>query len=219
MDREEFKINIPSDDNSEEIKDFSFEAEPSEEKDEFVIGQGFSFDGAYGDETVKAYRRENEKKKQKKGCLKSALWIGIVVVVAIAIGATLVTFLWDYLGLASPTSVEVVIEPGTSVTEIAEQLKDNGIIKMPRVFALYSKAKGYTAQYKYGLFVFSADDGYDDIADKLINEGAQAESVKVLIPEGATVDDIAKILEENEICTKSQFYDVVRNETFDFDFE
>lgn len=207
----EFDINLPNDEKENTVSE-------NQPKDDFVIGEGFFFNEETSDEKVVAQRRPDEKKQQRKGCLKGTVWLLVVVALAFFIGGSIITFLWDYMGLSSPSSVEIEISKGTSVSQIADTLHENGIIKMPLVFRLYSKIKGYDADFKYGLYVFSADDGYEGVAEKLISEGAQAESVRVTIPEGSTVDDIAKILESNGICSKSDFYNVVRNEEFDFDF-
>ena len=52
----------------------------------------------------------------------------------------------------------------------------------------------------------------------LMSEGAKADSVKVTIPEMANVDDIAKILSEAGVCTKSDFLSEVRHGEFNIDF-
>lgn len=212
MDKES-RNNLPNDE-----YEFNYGIDENDaEKDDFVIGEGFSFN-ELEEIKVNTKHKKNVKKKQQKGCLKGAVWLVVIIAVALIIGGTIITFLWDFLGLSNPSSVEIEIEKGTSVSEIADTLKENDILKMPFVFRIYSKIKGYDSQYKYGLYVFSADDGYEGIAKKLISEGAQANSVKVLIPEGSTVDDIAAILEKNGICHKKDFYNVVRNGEFDFDF-
>ncbi|MBR6902419.1 MAG: endolytic transglycosylase MltG, partial [Clostridia bacterium] len=102
--------------------------------------------------------------------------------------------------------------------KIAEKLKESGAVKIPVFFRLYSKLKGYESRYKYGVYEFNNELGYSGIAQMLMNEGAKADSVKVTIPEMASVDDIAKILSEAGVCSKSDFLYEVRNGKFNIDF-
>ena len=58
----------------------------------------------------------------------------------------------------------------------------------------------------------------EDSNSQRVGGEAKAESVKVTIPEMSSVDDIAKILEEKGVCTKSDFISEVQNGEFDYDF-
>lgn len=63
----------------------------------------------------------------------------------------------------------------------------------------------------------SADMGYNGIIAQL-QSGQAREVVSVTIPEGYTVEDIAKTLEENGVCAASDFYTSMREDEFDYDF-
>lgn len=183
--------------------------------DDFVIGKGFSVE--------ETEQKTKKKRKGKKGStLKNVIWIVSIFVVSAALGATIVLGLFDYVGMGfgRGETVQMEIPQGASTTVIAEKLEEAGAVKMPLIFKLYSKIKGYDSQYKYGLYTFNTEAGYSAIADMLINEGAKAESVKVTIPEGTgindythivdgekkTIDGLATILEREKVCTKKDFY-------------
>lgn len=167
---------------------------------------------------AKANKPKHQKRK-KKGLPVWAWLIGIIVIsVVLAVGVISVSF--DYLGLRSGGSGEIVvsIEEGMGVKRIAETLEESGAINNAFIFRVYSKIAGNNASYKYGVYTFSASASYDDIAHKLKNEGAKAESVKVTIPEQSSIDDMAKILEQNGVCTAADFKDAIRNDDFNYDF-
>ena len=68
---------------------------------------------------------------------------------------------------------------------------------MPLLFRIYSKLKHYDGKFKYGVYSFNSEIGYEGIADMLMNDGAKAESVNVTIVEGSNVDEIAELLPDN----------------------
>lgn len=191
--------------------------------DDFIIGNGFNID-----ETVPP-KKPNKNKRAKKGgsVLKNTIWIVCIVAVSVTLAATAVIGLSDYVGLGfgRGEACEMDIEYGSSTAAIAEKLEETGAVKMPILFRLYSKIKGYESQYKYGLYTFSNDIGYESIAYMLMNDGAKAESVKVTIPEGTGINDytknvngedvtvkgIATILEEAGVCSKDDFIYALNN--------
>ncbi len=183
--------------------------------DDFVIGKGFNV----SEPETKAHK----KKRAKKGSsiIKNIIWILSIIVVSVALAGSVIMGLFDYVGLGfgRGEAVQVDIPYGSSTVAIAEKLEESGAVKMPIFFRIFSKLKGYESQYKYGLYTFSSDIGYSNIADMLMNDGAKAESVTVTIPEGTGINDythivdgeektikgIATILEEKGVCKKSDF--------------
>jgi UPF0755 protein len=192
---EEFKNNLPN-------------------NDDYVIGKGFEV------EAIEINQKPKSKKKAKNG-LKAAISIILIFVISIGLAFSIIYAGADYIGVGFGRGDEVVLDvtPGSSATKIANQLNECGAVKVPILFRLYAKTKGYESQFKYGVYTFNTEAGYDSIANMLITEGAKAESVTVTIPEGTGINDfvknvngekvtvpgIATILEKNGICTRSDF--------------
>lgn len=183
--------------------------------DDFVIGKGFNVS------EPETKNRKNKKAKKGSSIIKNIIWILSIIVVSVALAGSVIIGLFDYVGLGfgRGEAVQVDIPYGSPTVTIAEKLEESGAVKMPIFFRIYSKLKGYESQYKYGLYTFSSDIGYSNIADMLMNDGAKAESVKVTIPEGTGINDythivdgeektikgIATILEEKGVCERSDF--------------
>lgn len=186
--------------------------------DDFVIGKGFNVEEP---EQHGKKKRGKRKAKKRSSAIKNIIWIFCIIVVSIVLGVTCIYAGADFLGLGfgRGDTVQMDIPMGSSTVAIAERLEESGAVKMPLLFRLYSKVKGYESQYKYGLYTFNTEAGYDEIADMLMNDGAKAESVKVTIPEGTGINDytknvngedvvvkgIATILEEKGVCSKADF--------------
>ena len=204
----------------EENKDFENLSETSKQSfsDDFVIGEGFAID-----ETPQQVNTTKQKKKKGSAwkTAKPIIWVVSIIVVSVALAGTILLAGAEYLGLAK-SGGECVLEiaQGTSTIEIAQKLKDEGAINSKLFFRLYSKLKGYEGNYKYGVYTFDTECGYEDICDMLLNDGAKAETIRVTIPEGTGIKDYTKnvngekvtvpgigtLLEKAGVCSKEDFF-------------
>lgn len=200
----------------------------SQNDDDFVIGKGFNLNT---ENQITPPTKNRKKKKKAKSVVKTVIWILTIIIVSVGLAFGIIYAGADFMGIGfgrgNDTSMNV--EMGTTAAEIAEQLKDEGAVKIPVLFRLYAKFKGYDSQFKYGLYSFNTEAGYDTLAQMLINEGAKAESVKVTIPEGigitdyvknvngekVTVSGITTILENAGVCTKDDFLAALKEVDYD----
>lgn len=190
---------------------------------DFILGEDFQIAAEPEEELTgkKSSSKKRRKKKAKNGII-TAVWIMSIFAVSALLAWGLIVFLSDYLGIRlrgnGEERIKINIPAGLNTAQISEVLKENDVINSPVLFRVYSKLKGYDGSYKYGVYEFSYELGFEDIADKLTNEGAKAETVSVRIPEGATIDEIAVILAENGVCTQEEFIQAVQTGEFDYDF-
>ena len=204
------------------------QAAPPADDDAFIIGKGFEVSGGEPTESEggkhsapRGTKRRAEKPQKKHGPIYYTVWIAAIVIISCSIAFGAIYVGADFFGMAfgrTGEKITVEIPAGSSAKSVAETLKENGIVKCPTVFRLYAKLRHYDSKFKYGVYTFVDDGGYESIALKLTTEGAKAETATVKIPEMATVDDIAKLLEDGGVCSKSDFYEEVQNGKFNFDF-
>lgn len=207
----------------EENKDFE---QKNNFTDDFVIGEGFAID-ATPSETKGSARK---KKKSTWQTIKPVVWIVSIIAVSVFLAGGILLAGAEYLGLGkSGGDCIVEIPQGTSTIEIAQKLKNEGAINSKLFFRLYSKLKGYEGNYKYGVYTFDTECGYEDICDMLLNDGAKAETVKVTIPEGTGIKDYTKnvngekvtvpgigtLLEQAGVCKKEDFFSALGEVKFD----
>ena len=198
---------------------------------DYLIGEnGFNIpdeevnDTEKEDEPLKPSRKKSEKSKKRRNgatkSIKTIVWIIVVFAISIILAFSILLAASEFLGIGLNRGNTCVgeIEKGMGTADIAAELKEQGAISSEILFRLYSKVAGYDGTYQYGVYTFTNELGYGDLAKMLQTEGATAQSVKVTIPEQASIDDIMKILEENGVCTKSDFRNAVKNGKYDFDF-
>ena len=194
--------------------------------DDFIIDNGFSVE-----QEPEQKKKRNKRAKKGGSALKNIIWILCIIAVSVCLAVTAIIGLSDYVGIGfgRGESCEMDIPYGSPTSAIAEKLEETGAVKMPLLFRLYSKLKGYESQYKYGLYTFNNDIGYEKIADMLMNDGAKAESVTVTIPEGTGINDytknvngedvtvkgIATLLEQAGVCSKADFIYALNEIEFD----
>lgn len=219
---ENFK-NLNSPDSTEDIVSSSSSAD-----EEYVLGKGFNInENPYGDDN----NSKTKKRKKNNSFVKNIIWIVSIVAVSIGLAFGIIYAGADFMGLGfgRGENVGMNIEMGTPASKVAERLEEVGAVKMPILFRLYSKIKGYDSQFKYGFYSFNTESGYEAIAQMLINQGAKAESITVTIPEGTGVHDYIKnvngedvtvpgigaLLEKAGVCSKADFLSALNNVKYD----
>lgn len=156
-------------------------------------------------------------KKKKSHALRNVLVV-VLVIVALAAGGFI--YIDDQTTRAADSSntkqINVEIPEGSSTASIAKILKDKGIIDSETAFKI--RARLDKAEYKAGTYSLAPSMTMPEIS-KIIEEGRDnANTVKVTIPEGYTVKQIAARLEEKGVCTADDFMNEEQNGQFDYDF-
>lgn len=196
------------------------------ENDDFIIENGFQL--ATEEEEI-GIKRKKKKSNTKKGnsFAKNIAWILSIIIVAVGLGIGIIYAGADFTGIGFGRGADTTmdIKMGTPAAEISEQLKDSGAVKIPMLFRVYAKLKGYDSQFKYGFYTFSTEAGYEDLCQMLISEGAKAETVEVTIPEGTGINDFTKnvngekvtvpgittLLEKAGVCSRADFLEALEN--------
>lgn len=99
--------------------------------------------------------------------------------------------------------VEVFIPKGSSPHKIAKILKDSDVISSQKLFMSLIKFYGYSTKLQAGLYDFNKKDSLNTIIEKI--KKGESKNIKVTIPEGFNIKQIAKVLAENKICDEEKF--------------
>ena len=196
------------------------------ENDDFIIENGFQL-ATEEEEVGKKRKKKKSKAKKSNSFAKNIAWILSIIIVAAGLGIGIIYAGADFTGIGFGRGADTTmdIKMGTPAAEISEQLKDSGAVKIPMLFRVYAKLKGYDSQFKYGFYTFSTEAGYEDLCQMLISEGAKAETVEVTIPEGTGISDFTKnvngekvtvpgittLLEKAGVCSRADFLEALEN--------
>ncbi len=103
--------------------------------------------------------------------------------------------------------------------EIGQKLYNNKIVVSDILWTNWMSKHYPDFKYINGEYNLTADMTYEEIAEKLQHPDVSHEGVKVAIPEGYNVMQIAKTLEENGVCKAKDFLEVCKSKDgFDYEF-
>lgn len=139
--------------------------------------------------------------------------------VAAACGMALVVLLSGFFFFGSGGSsgpeldkhlpVYVKIRSGMNAREIGDELQRRGVLKNKYRFWLLAKLKGYESRFMAGRYALHSGMSVDEVLEKLVQ--GEASEYKFVIPEGFTVTDIAKRLDEEGIVSREDFLACARD--------
>lgn len=147
----------------------------------------------------------------KKSAKKALTILIVILLILIALSATLL-IINRPKDRNDNTFVIVKIEAGSSTDDIARALHKKGVISSVSKYKLVSKLWRYDGKYKAGSFSVSPSMRSSDIA-QTISKGVSS-TKNFTIPEGYTLEQIAKKLDKEGIVNKDKFLDVARHGDF-----
>ena len=114
-------------------------------------------------------------------------------------------------------TVMLTIPAGSTSNEIALILEEKGVVSSAKHFRWRAKLLGKENDFKYGTYTFVKGMPEEMIMD-MLRDGSKQESVRITIPEGWTIDQIADYMQKQEICMKEDFLAACNDTSYDFDY-
>lgn len=105
----------------------------------------------------------------------------------------------------------LIIESNDYEYEVGQMLYNNNIIKSDIIWTNWMSKNYPDFVYTNGEYNMNSKMSYEEIAQKLQNPDISHKRVKVCIPEGYNCMEIAKTLEENNICPANDFLEVCKS--------
>ena len=166
-------------------------------------------------QSAEAPRKAKKKKKKNRG-----QGVLIYVVCVVLVSALLAGVGWllanDLCSLnKAPVNTTIVVDEGDSVSDVAQKLKDAGLINYKWFFCLAGNFLHAEDYIEPGVYEnITSDMDYRALIHAL-HHYQSYESVKVMIPEGKTVQEIIDILVENDVSTRAKLEDAAANYPFE----
>ncbi len=167
-------------------------------------------------------RRRKRTKKNNMALIAAIVVIIIVIFIAVKIFGAIFSFGESYVNGGDVNNngakIELTIPAGATTSDIADILKEKGLISSTMVFRLQSKRGGYDGTYQQGDYVITAGTEAEEIMKILQSGKVYEETLSITIPEGYTVLQIAAEAEKAGICTADEFIKEVNEGEFDYEF-
>ena len=117
-----------------------------------------------------------------------------------------------------PLTASVTITEGESLGDVTAELKEKGLVKYGYLFQIFASFTHKAEKISAGSYELSTVMDYSALLNNISSTSAYRETVTVTIPEGYTVEEIFKLMENKGVCSYNDLLKVAQEETFDFDF-
>lgn len=148
------------------------------------------------------------------------IFVGIISVIFAIIALSCIA---DVMGTGrSHETKSINIPDGATTNQIINILDKENMIKNSLFCKMFvGVTQGLTKKskpkYLSGVYYLSPDMGVEKMLLSCMRRNS-AKTVRITIPEGLTLDQIALKLEKADVCTSKQFFKTVDEGNFDFDF-
>ena len=181
------------------------------------------YDGEYYDEDYDGDYDENyddAPAEKKPRSLKHTI---IYMLVVLGLSLALAVAMWfaadDVLALTkSDNVVTVTIQDSDTLEDVAQNLKDHGLVRYKFLFILYGKFSHAEEKFSAGTFELNQLFDYHALVNGLASSSEARKTVTLTFPEGYSCDQIFSMLADNDVCTLEDLEDTAANYEFDFDF-
>ena len=169
-------------------------------------------------------QRGTSRKRRKDKTTRTLIYLACVVLASCLLAGVGWLLVNDVCSLnKDPVEVKLVIEEGDTLSDVANKLKDAGLINYKGVFKLTSGLFGYKSYVEPGSYDLNSDMDYRALIRNMHDWEADSKEaqglVSVTIPEGYTVREIIDLLAQNGVSTAAELEDACANFEFaDYDF-
>jgi UPF0755 protein len=138
----------------------------------------------------------------------------ILYLVAFILVSIIAFLIFYYININLPYDKDgeaqsVVIEPGTSLKNIAQELKEERLIQSSNLFILYARNKNLQSKLQAGVYSLSQDMSIKNIVAKISQGQVNSQEITVKLLEGWSIEEMAQYFEEKGIWQKDEWLEAV----------
>lgn len=220
-------------------------SKPVKAVDKLLIDeQGDSYSNYTGDDTTERdYRPVRQNHEYRSGCLGGIMYVVFILCVSVVLACVAWMAASDALALNKDNFSAVVSLPmsifdsetvdtydesgrktGTErvthadISYVADELKSAGLIEYKWLFELFCKISHADTKVDPGEYELESSFDYRALVKNMQSGSGATVTITVVIPEGFTMHQIFKRLEENKVCTYDELMDAAANYNYNYDF-
>ncbi|HEX9713219.1 MAG TPA: endolytic transglycosylase MltG [Actinomycetota bacterium] len=149
-----------------------------------------------------------EPPKKKRRWLR---WLVLLILLAVlGAGGVAGYGIWAMGGTDSGEAVTVEIPKGASGARIAAILEEAEVVRSALVFRLVARLRSVDTGLKPGVYEMREGLGVEGVID-LLQQGIEPKFVRITVPEGKTVIEIARIVGDGTHITEGEFLQEARS--------
>ena len=165
-------------------------------------------------------QRRRQRRRSPRVSTRTVVYLACVVLVSCLLAGVGWLLFNDLCSLnKAPVEVDIVVEEGDSLSDVATKLKDAGLVNSKSFFKLTSGLLHYKRYVEPGTYKLNSDMDFRALILNMHNwkrDQMEAQGlVQITIPEGYSVRQIIDLLAENGVATVAELEDACAN----YDFE
>ncbi len=138
--------------------------------------------------------------------VRTLLYYVVILGLSLGLSAYIITAACDVFALnKQDVFIDVEISQDATLDEIADTLEEQGVIYKSGLFKVYTKFKKLDDSLQYGIYHLNAKMTYDQILSRLVRVGTEDTIVKLTFWEGMTINSIADMLQDANVCSAKEF--------------
>lgn len=107
--------------------------------------------------------------------------------------------------------ISIEVKNGEGFNDVLNRLDNEGKISNKLVVKVYLALKKPTLNMAEGVYEIKSNTSLPDLLETLEGKNANDNAVKLTIPEGTNVEEIAELLQKANLCTADEFITEVKN--------
>ena len=145
-------------------------------------------------------------RKRRRSAVRVIGFAMLYSIMVIVVSVILACLAWiaanDVLALNKPErSVTITVDSDDTFEDVVETLQEKGLIEYKFLFKLFAGITGYDEHVSMGTYTLNNDMDYRALLANMSIKSATRAEIQVTIPEGYTVEQIFKLLEEKGVAT------------------
>ncbi len=133
--------------------------------------------------------------------LATVVWLAIILWTGVSLGRVLWVCATDVLAFGREERiVSVTVEETDTLDDIAQKLKEAGLIRYPEIFKAYGTLTDAREDISAGTFSLNTIYDYMALVNHMASYSSSREVVKVTIPEGYNCEQMFALLEDKGVC-------------------
>ena len=154
-----------------------------------------------------------ERKLNKKGIIAIVIMAFILLLIIILIALNVVYFSKLKPVTKDNISVKFKTEQGDTLITIAQQLKEQDLIKSEFAYKLYLKIHK-ADELKIGTYELNKNMGVKEIIQTLSGNNYKEDHIDITFKEGLNIRQIAELIEQNTKNTKEDVFNLLKDESY-----
>ncbi len=168
-------------------------------------------------------------KKKPKKKKKRYIFLKILILIFICMIVFMTCALYGYRyivegtsqadrNLTEENSIVFKVPSGARTTNIADQLKSQGLIENTQIYRILSKIMGFDNAYKAGRFLLTDDMNYYALMVRLSGDPLKNPTKDIMIPEGKTVIETVETLASQGYIDQGKFLKIAQMKLTQYKF-